>query len=101
MLEIHHIIIGFFIVMNMCAFLIMLWDKSVSRTKNVQRISEGLLFFLATVCGSIGVLVGMYFTRHKTRKWYFIVGIPLLIVENITLLFVIYLFVSGKIHWMM
>ncbi len=101
MLELHYMIIGFFLVMNVVAFLIMLWDKSVSRTKNTQRIPEGLLFFLATVCGSIGVLAGMYLTRHKTRKWYFVIGIPLLTVENIALLSVIYLFISGKIYWMM
>ena len=99
-LHIQEVLIGFFIVTNVIAFLIMFWDKSRSRKKHAERVSEGLMFFLATICGSIGVLVGMYAFRHKTRKWYFVTGIPLLIVENISLLFVIYLFMSEKIQWM-
>lgn len=98
--DIQKIVIGFFVAMNMFAFLIMLWDKSESRKKHVSRISEGMMFFLATAFGSIGVLMGMYVIRHKTRKWYFIIGIPLLILENIALLFIIYLMVSGKMQWM-
>ncbi len=76
-------------VMNGVAFLLMLWDKRQSRQSGAERISEGMLFFLATAFGSIGILLGMFVFRHKTRKWYFLIGIPLLIVENLALLSVI------------
>ncbi|MBP9728330.1 MAG: DUF1294 domain-containing protein [Candidatus Moranbacteria bacterium] len=71
---------------NIMAFLVMLWDKTQSRKTGAERISEGLLFFMATLFGSIGVYLGMLTFRHKTRKWYFIIGIPMLILENLALL---------------
>lgn len=95
------LIVSFFVAVNVIAFLIILWDKSQSRKKGAARISEGMLFFMATVFGSVGVLSGMFLWRHKTRKWYFMIGIPFLIVQNITFLFVIYLFMSGNISGML
>lgn len=76
----------FFLVVNVTAFLVMLWDKMQSRKSGAERISEGLLFFMATMFGSVGVYLGMFVFRHKTRKWYFLIGIPMLILENIVLL---------------
>lgn len=76
---------------NLVAFVIMLWDKNRSKKAGAERISEGLLFFMATVFGSIGVYAGMFAFRHKTRKWYFVIGIPMLVLENIALLYVLYM----------
>lgn len=78
--------VAFFLVVNVLAFLVMLWDKMQSRKNGAERISEGLLFFMATMFGSIGVYLGMFVFRHKTRKWYFVMGIPMLILENMALL---------------
>jgi uncharacterized membrane protein YsdA (DUF1294 family) len=74
---------------NLVAFLLMLWDKAQSRKNGAERISEGLLFFMATMFGAIGVYLGMLTFRHKTRKWYFLIGIPMLMLENIALLVLI------------
>ena len=87
----------FFLVINLVAFFIMWADKMKSERPGAERISEGMLFFLATVFGSLGVYAGMFAFHHKTRKWYFLIGIPLLIIENSALLYVIYLFVSQQI----
>ncbi|HBU10631.1 MAG TPA: DUF1294 domain-containing protein, partial [Candidatus Moranbacteria bacterium] len=46
-------------------------------------------FFIATAFGSVGVYAGMFVFHHKTQKWYFLVGIPLLILQNATLLYFI------------
>ena len=82
---------AFFLLMNLLAVLIMYIDKLKSRKEGAERVSEGLLFFLATLFGSVGVFFGMFTFRHKTRKWYFLLGIPLLFLENMALLYVIYL----------
>lgn len=82
---------AFFLFMNLLAVLVMYIDKRKSRKEGVERVSEGLLFFLATVFGSVGVFFGMFTFRHKTRKWYFLLGIPLLFLQNMALLYVIYL----------
>lgn len=81
---------------NLIAFLLMLLDKLKSANPGSSRISEGMLFFLATVFGSLGVYIGMFVFRHKTRKWYFLIGIPLLFVQNLATAFLIYLFLLNK-----
>ncbi len=75
-----------FVFMSLLSFLIVWWDKVQSKKSGAERVSEGMLFFLAACFGSLGVLLGMFAFRHKTRKWYFLLGIPLLIAENIALL---------------
>lgn len=65
-------------------------DKVKSKKENVKRISEGILFFMAVFFGSVGVYIGMFTFRHKTKKWYFVLGIPLVILENISFLWVVY-----------
>lgn len=79
-------------LINIIAFLIMLDDKVKSSRPNAQRISEGMMFFLATIFGSFGVYAGMFAFRHKTQKWYFLIGIPILMIENLATVCVIYLF---------
>jgi uncharacterized membrane protein YsdA (DUF1294 family) len=81
-----------FALINIIAFLIMLDDKVKSSRPNAQRISEGMMFFLATIFGSFGVYAGMFAFRHKTQKWYFLIGIPLLMIENLATIYAIYLF---------
>ena len=90
-------IIIFFIVVNAVAFLVMLLDKLQARKQNAERISEGMLFFLAAAFGSVGVYAGMFAFHHKTRKVIFILGIPLLMAENCATLYLAYLFLAGRI----
>jgi uncharacterized membrane protein YsdA (DUF1294 family) len=84
-------------LINLSAFLIMLADKIKSTHPGAERISEGKLFFLAAAFGALGVYAGMFACRHKTRKWYFLAGIPLLILQNASLAYLIYLFFSGRL----
>lgn len=96
-IQINSLLLTIFALINVGAFTIMLWDKAQSTQKGRERVSEGMLFFLATIFGSVGIYAGMTLIRHKTRKWYFIIGIPLLIVENLATLYVINLYLSGGI----
>lgn len=84
------IALTFFLTINLVAFLVMWIDKLQSKKEGHERISEGMLFFLASIFGSVGVYGGMFAFRHKTQKWYFLVGIPLLIVQNSVFLYFIY-----------
>ena len=90
-------IVIFFAIVNGAAFFVMFLDKLQARKKNAERISEGMLFFLATVFGSIGVFAGMLAFRHKTQKWYFITGIPLLILENCAFLYLVHAYMIGEV----
>jgi uncharacterized membrane protein YsdA (DUF1294 family) len=86
----------FYLAINFVAFLIMLVDKNKASKLGAERISEAMLFFLATSFGALGVYLGMITLRHKTRKWYFMMGIPLLILQNIAFLYLLYLFTSNS-----
>ena len=84
-------ILVFYIATSFVAFLVMLMDKRKATKIGAERISEAMLFFLAAAFGALGVYLGMLILRHKTRKWYFMFGIPLLILQNLSLLYLLYL----------
>ncbi len=90
------ILIAYFAI-NFIAFIIMLVDKIKSTQRGAERISEGTLFFMAAAFGAIGVYLGMFTFRHKTQKFYFLIGIPLIIIQNAALVYVIYLFLQNNI----
>lgn len=60
-------------------------DKQKAR-KRAYRIPEATLFTLALIGGSIGSIIGMFFFRHKTRHWYFLYGMPVILVIQIIIL---------------
>jgi len=77
-------------VINLVSFLLMWSDKRQALRGNGQkRAPEGFIFFLAACFGSIGVYAGMLAFRHKTKKWYFQIGIPVLILQNLATLYLI------------
>lgn len=83
-------ILIYILIINVLAFVIMLRDKRLSlRHDNSERTPEGIIFFMASIFGSVGIYLGMFVFRHKTRKWYFVVGIPLLIIQNLIVLYFI------------
>ena len=93
-----NLIILLLALINFIAFLIMLIDKIQSAAPGAERISEGMMFFLAAILGSFGVYAGMFIFRHKTRKWYFLIGIPLLMFENLATVYWLYLYLlAGRL----
>ena len=75
-------IIIYLIVINLLAFAAMWWDKRRAQ-KGEWRISEAGLFTLVLLGGGIGGIVGMYTFRHKTKKWTFKIGLPVLLILDI------------------
>lgn len=57
-------------------------DKNRAKKGN-YRISEKTIFIIALLLGAIGVYIGMYKFRHKTKHLSFTVGIPVCIVINV------------------
>lgn len=81
-------IIGYLIVINLSGFALMGIDKRKA-IKRTWRISEATLFLVAIVGGSIGSIIGMKVFRHKTKHWYFVWGMPLILVFQIILVIAI------------
>ncbi|EKE12020.1 MAG: hypothetical protein ACD_14C00040G0006 [uncultured bacterium] len=80
------------LVVNLVSFFVMYLDKKRARKTGAERIPEGLMFFSAAAFGSLGVFGGMVVFRHKTAKWYFAFGIPLLIAQNVATIYLVYNF---------
>lgn len=78
------LILIYLILVNLLGFFIMGNDKRRAK-KQLWRIPEKNLFLIALIGGSLGTNLGMKFFRHKTKHWYFIVGMPLIFVLQVGL----------------
>lgn len=73
-------------VMNAVGFISMGLDKYAAK-KHQYRMPEKFLFAIAIFGGSIGVMIGMIFFRHKTRHIRFTVGIPAILIIQVLLVY--------------
>lgn len=74
----------YLITINVITFALYGMDKWRAMTRQ-WRIREKKLIGLAVIGGSVGAMIGMTVFHHKTRKWYFKLGIPAILVIQITL----------------
>ena len=80
--ELWRLLAGYLLLVNLAGFLIMGLDKRKAR-RGQWRISEKALFLPAVLGGSLGSIAGMRTFRHKTKHWYFVVGMPLILILQI------------------
>lgn len=73
-----NIIYVYIIIINLIGFIIMAVDKRAA-IKRKWRISEKQLFFIGIIGGALGIYISMYTFRHKTKHWYFKIGMPIII----------------------
>lgn len=71
-------------VINLIGFAMMGIDKRRA-VKKQWRIRESSLFLVALIGGSAGCLIGMRTFHHKTKHWYFVYGMPAILVLQICL----------------
>ena len=53
--------------------------------KRAFRVPEATLFMIAIIGGSIGSIIGMHLFHHKTRHWYFLFGMPAILLLQLIL----------------
>ena len=70
-----YIVLAYLALINLIGFIIMGVDKSKAK-KDAWRIPEKTFFIVSLLGGGLGSWIGMYAYRHKTKHWYFVVGIP-------------------------
>ena len=83
------LLITYVVIINLIGFLVMGMDKRRAR-KHAFRIPEASLFTIALIGGSIGSIIGMRYFHHKTRHWYFVYGMPFILILQIALLVFLY-----------
>lgn len=76
------LLIVYLLLINIAAFALFGADKRKAR-RNAWRISEKALFLSAVLGGSLGAMIGMRLFHHKTKHWYFVIGIPAIFVLQI------------------
>jgi uncharacterized membrane protein YsdA (DUF1294 family) len=79
-----YIVAGYLILMNVIGLLVMGVDKAKAKN-HAWRIPERTLFLVSVLGGSVGTWAGMYLFRHKTKHWYFVVGMPAILVAQIVI----------------
>ena len=79
----------YLVTVNLAGFVLMGIDKKKA-IRNAWRIPEAHLFLCAFIGGSIGSLLGMRFFRHKTRHPKFTIGMPAILILQLTILIVLY-----------
>ncbi|MBR5420868.1 MAG: DUF1294 domain-containing protein [Lachnospiraceae bacterium] len=77
-MDVIRVIIIYLVALNLLGLGLMGLDKWKAMYHR-WRIPEVHLFLVAFLGGSLGSLVGMYLFRHKTKRWYFRYGFPLIL----------------------
>lgn len=68
-------------ILNLFSFAVFILDKFQAKREK-SRIPEAVLFLTMLYMGTLGGLIAMIGFRHKIRKWYFWLAIPVLLFSN-------------------
>ncbi len=79
----------YLMVINIVTFLVYGIDK-IKAKQGSWRISEATLLIFAVIGGSIGALLGMQVWHHKTMHKKFKYGLPLILLGQIALIYLIF-----------
>lgn len=78
-----------FLFWNIFVMLVFGVDKLLAKMKK-WRISEQVLLLLTFLFGGMGALFGMVLFNHKTRKGKFRFGVPVIVVLNAFVTFLLF-----------
>ena len=82
----HRILLIYFGIINFITFIVFAIDK-VNAQEHRSRIKIVTLLGLSFIGGSIGELLAIYLLHNKTKKDYFTVGIPIIMIMQVIVLF--------------
>ena len=81
-------LIIYLIIINLIAVIITFHDKRAA-VKGTWRVKENTLLLISALGGSPAMLLTMLLIRHKTRKAKFMVGIPLILIAELIIIFLV------------
>ncbi len=90
------IICAWLILWSLIAFIAMGADKRKAQREK-WRVPEATLFLFALLGGALGATLGMHVFHHKTKHWYFRLGLPLILLVQLVL--VIWLSMHFGLRW--
>lgn len=83
-IDIKTVFAAYFIILNIVGFVMSAVDKSAAK-RHKWRVPEKDLFAVSLLGGAVGTLISMLIFRHKTKHKRFMIGIPLIILAQISL----------------
>ena len=79
----------YLILINLIAVIVTIYDK-LCAVKRRWRVKESTLLLLSALGGSISMYITMLLIRHKTRHIKFMLGIPLMLIFQLLIAFLIW-----------
>ncbi len=87
------ILLAYILVMSVISVVVCIYDKKISKKNRVElRTPEKTLLLLSALGGSVAMFITMLIIRHKTKHVKFMVGIPVIMVLQAALMFVLFYF---------
>ena len=82
-------ILIYFAVISLLTSIITVYDKKAAKKWTKHRVPEKVLFLLAILGGSLSEYLTMLKIRHKTKHKRFMIGLPIIIVFQVVILWLI------------
>ena len=82
-------ILIYFAVISLITCFITIYDKKAAKKWTKHRIPEKILFFLAILGGRLAEFLTMLKIRHKTKHKRFMIGLPMIMILQVVILWLI------------
>lgn len=79
----------YFAVISVITSIVTVYDKRAAKKRPKHRVPEKILFLLAILGGSVAEFLTMLKIRHKTKHKRFMIGLPIIIVLQLVILWLI------------
>ncbi len=88
---IESIVIAYFLIISLVSVIVCIYDKKISKKNKVElRVPEKNLLLLSAFGGGVAMYITMLLIRHKTKHKKFMIGIPLIIILQISLVIAVF-----------
>lgn len=87
------ILLAYILIISVISVVVCIYDKKISKKNRVElRTPEKTLLLLSALGGSVAMFVTMLLIRHKTKHVKFMLGIPLIMVIQAGIVFLLFHF---------
>ena len=87
------IFLAYIAIISLVSIVVCIYDKKISKKNRVElRIPEKTLLILSAIGGSVAMFITMLIVRHKTKHVKFMLGIPLIMVAQAGIAYLLFHF---------
>ena len=87
------IFLAYIAVISLISIVVCIYDKKISKKNRVElRTPEKTLLLLSALGGSVAMFITMLIVRHKTKHVKFMLGIPLIMIAQAGIVYLLFHF---------